>query len=181
MTFDPFYVTARCNLWHLPVIFVPCCHANRSGSLSVPAQVPVAWLMMENWVGPGNKASVFQHSHHKLFTDCFCLALLFLQYILKLREETLLVFGHFIFFGGGERNVMTAISFLYQLFMHMCYPHSQALQVHRLQYEFPAEFCTASNKHARPGNEATHVYLCFAHSPLHMPLKNISYKLIDCV
>ena len=82
MTFDPFYVIAGCSLWHLPVIFVPCCHANRSGPLSVPAQVPVAWLMMENWVGPGNKASVFQHSHHKLFTDCFCLALLlFLQYI----------------------------------------------------------------------------------------------------
>ena len=68
MTFDPFHVTAGCNLWHLPVIFVPCCHANKSGPLSVPAQVPVAWLVMENWVGPGNNASVFQYSHHKLST-----------------------------------------------------------------------------------------------------------------
>ena len=68
MTFDPFHVTAGCNLWHLPIIFVPCCHANKSGPLSVSAQLPVAWLMMENWVGPGNKASLFQHSHHKLST-----------------------------------------------------------------------------------------------------------------
>ena len=62
--------------------------------------------------------------------------------------------------GEMNNNPPTACMYCRADIIH--YPRSQALRVHHLQYKIRAEFHTASDEHARPGNEANKYTLCLS-------------------
>ena len=75
------------------------------------------------------------------------------------------MFGHFIFPLWWWGTECDDCNFIFISIIHahvILVPTSQALQVHHLQNENRAEFCTA-----KPGNEATRIVMFFTLSSVH--------------